>query len=44
MDPVLDDNVLLGEEQTDYFEITNYNIIPLIRINNVVYEQSINIR
>lgn len=41
---MLDDNVLLADEQGDYFEITNYNIIPLIRINNVVYDQSINIR
>ena len=27
MDPVLDDNLLLAEEQEDYFEITNYNVI-----------------
>jgi hypothetical protein len=44
VDPVLDDNLLLAEEQEDYFEITNYNVIPLIKINNVVYDQSINIR
>lgn len=44
MDPVLDDNLLLAEEQEDYFEVTNYNVIPLIKINNVVYDKSINIR
>ena len=44
MDPVLDDNLLLAEEQSDYFEITNYNVIPLIKINNVVYDQNISIR
>lgn len=40
----IDDNVILAEEQKDFMEITHYNIIPLIRINNVYYDESINIR
>lgn len=43
-DENLDDNVYLKKEQGEYFEITNYNVIPLIKINNIVYENSINIR
>jgi hypothetical protein len=43
-DENLDDNVYLKKEQNEYFEITNYNVIPLIKINNIVYENSINIR
>ena len=40
----LDQNTLLKEEQSEYFKITKYNIFPLIIINNVFYDKSINIR
>lgn len=43
-DPSLDDNRLLESEQKRFFEITRYNIFPLIIINGVYYEKSINIR
>lgn len=44
IDPKLDDNILLREEQSKYFQITNYNVIPLIKINDVIYDKTINIR
>ena len=44
VDPELDDNVLLEEEQKAFFRITQYNILPLIKINNVYYDENINIR
>jgi hypothetical protein len=44
IDPEIDDNVLLAEEQKEFFEVTQYNIFPLIRINNVFYDENINIR
>lgn len=43
-DPNLDDNKLLETEQKKFLEITKYNIFPLIIINGVYYENSINIR
>ena len=43
-DPNLDDNTLLQKEQQDFFGITKYNIFPLIIINGVYYDRSINIR
>ena len=44
VDEQLDDNLLLKQEQKVYFEVTNYNVIPLIKINNVIYDQTISIR
>lgn len=44
VDEKLDDNILLRDEQMKYFEITNYNVIPLIKINDVIYDKTINIR
>ena len=40
----LDDNTLLKEEQNNFLKITKYNIFPLIVINKVYYDRSINIR
>jgi hypothetical protein len=40
----LDDNTLLSEEQQEFLKITKYNIFPLIIINKVQYDRSINIR
>lgn len=40
----LDDNKLLKEEQKEFFKITKYNIFPLIIVNKVYYDRSINIR
>ena len=40
----LDDNILLKEEQKAFFEVAQYNTIPLIKINNVYYDENINIR
>jgi hypothetical protein len=36
--------VLLDLEQKSFFGVTQYNILPLIRINNVYYDENINIR
>lgn len=44
IDPEIDDNMLLAEEQKEFFEVTQYNIFPLIKINNVFYDENINIR
>lgn len=44
IDPNLDDNKILMKEQQEFFGITKYNIFPLIIINNVYYDQSINVR
>lgn len=44
VDPELDENILLAEEQKQFFEITQYNVLPLIKINNVYYDENINIR
>lgn len=40
----IDENVLLKEEQLEFMSIQNLNMFPLIRINSVVYDQSINFR
>jgi len=44
VDPNLDDNKVLMKEQKAFFDITQYNIFPLIMINNQYYDQSINVR
>ena len=44
LDYEIDDNHLLKTEQDDFFKITKYNIFPLIIVNNVYYDRSINIR
>lgn len=44
IDPNLDDNRLLQKEQTDFFSITKYNIFPLVIVNGVYYDRSINVR
>jgi hypothetical protein len=44
VDPNLDDNTVLQKEQQEFFGITKFNIFPLIIINNVYYDQSINVR
>lgn len=40
----LDDNTKLFEEQSKFLKITKFNIFPLIIINNVYYDRTINIR
>jgi len=44
IDPNLDDNRLLQKEQNDFFSITKYNIFPLVIVNGVYYDRSINVR
>lgn len=44
VDPNLDDNRLLQKEQLDFFSITKYNIFPLVIVNGVYYDRSINVR
>jgi hypothetical protein len=44
LDYNLDDNTILQKEQKEFFGITKYNIFPLVIINNVYYDQSINVR
>ena len=44
VDPNLDDNKLLQKEQVDFFSITKYNIFPLVIVNGVYYDRSINVR
>ncbi len=44
IDPSLDDNTRLQKEQLSFFSITKYNIFPLIIVNGVYYDRSINVR
>lgn len=44
VDPNLDDNRLLQKEQNEFFAITKYNIFPLVIVNGVYYDRSINVR
>lgn len=43
-DADLDDNTKLFDEQQKFLKITKFNIFPLIIINNVYYDRTINIR
>ncbi len=44
LDYDLDDNKLLKQEQNQFLQITKFNVFPLIIVNKVYYEGSINIR
>lgn len=43
-DPDLDDNDLLRSEQKDFQEVNRYNIFPLVIVNGIYYDKSINVR
>jgi len=44
VDPNLDNNTLLQAEQNNFVSITKYNIFPLVIINGIYYDRSINVR